>query len=207
MTALENFLAKRGRLLGLGVDFVAELKSNRRAAGGLLAIVALVGGYGLMSLGDTVDALRGSYVEESQRWQRITATGDERDWPARAEASRALREALEKRLWLADSDGVARADLQDWVTAAGRNSGLDRLRVTVELTRPKGLAPDLRQVSATIGAIQTDTALLRFLERIERDPHMLVVDRLHVQQLPIASLEMSLIAYARITRPDGSTAR
>ena len=205
MTALENFLAKRTGLLALGVDFVAELKRNRRAAAGLLAIAVLAGGYGLLLLGDANDAMRTSYVEESQRLQRIAADGEERDWPARAAASGAMREALEKRLWSADSDGVARADLQDWVTAAGRKAGLDKLRVTIELTAPKGLAPDLRQVIATIAAFQTDTALIQFLDRIEREPHLLVVDRLHVQQHPIASLDMTLIAYARITRPSGST--
>jgi hypothetical protein len=207
MTAPETSLPERTGLLGLAPGFLAELKQNRRASAGLMAIVVLVAGYGLLLLADANDAARRSYVEENQRLQRIVTDRDEKDWPARAAASAAMRTALEKRLWPADSDGVARADLQDWVTANGRRAGLDRIRVSIELTTPKGPAPDLRQVIATIGALPTDTALMQFLDRIEREPHLLVVDRLHVQQHPVASLEMTLIAYARVVRPNRSTTR
>ncbi len=207
MTAPENSLPERSGLFGFVPGFLAELKQNRRASVGLTAIAVLVAGYGLLLLADANDAARRAYVEENQHLQRIATDRDDKDWPARDAASTAMRTALEKRLWPADSDGVARADLQDWVTANGRQAGLDRIRVSIELTTPKGLAPDLRQVIATIGALPTDTALMQFLDRIEREPHLLVVDRLHVQQHPVASLEMTLIAYARIIRPNRSTMR
>ena len=207
MTAPENSLPERSGRFGLAPGFLAELKQNRRASAGLMAIAVLVAGYGLLLLADANDAARRAYVEESQHLQRIAMDRDDKDWPARATASAAVRAALEKRLWPADSDGVARADLQDWVTANGRQAGLDRIRVSIELTTPKGLAPDLREVIATIGALPTDTALMQFLDRIEREPHLLVVDRLHVQQHPVASLEMTLIAYARIIRSNRSTMR
>jgi hypothetical protein len=204
MTAQDNVLSKRGGLLSLAAGLFSELQTNRRAAGGLLVIAILAGGYGLFPLGDASDALRGSYVQASLRQERIAGAGTEKDWPARAEASTALREALEKRLWPAESEGVARANVQDWVTAAGRDAGLDKLRVTIELTRPKGLAPDLRQVIATINASFTDTTLIRFLERAARESHLLVIDRLHVQQRPVAMIEMTLIAYARLVRASGA---
>jgi hypothetical protein len=207
MTAPETSLPERTGLSGLAPGFLAELKQNRRASAGLMAIVVLVAGYGLLLLADANDAACRSYIEENQGLQRIATDRDEKDWPARAAASSAMRAALEKRLWPADSDGVARADLQDWVTANGRHAGLDRIRVSIELTTPKGLAPDLRQVIATIGALPTDTALMQFLDRIEREPHLLIVDQLHVQQHPVASLEMTLIAYARIVRSNRSTKR
>lgn len=207
MTAQNDILAKRGGGFGLAASVFAELKSNRRAAGGLLALAVLAAGYGLLPLGDADEALRGSYVQANLRLQRIAAGAAEKDWQARAEASTALRDTLEKRLWPAESEGVARADVQDWVTTAGRDAGLDKLRVTIELTRPKGLAPDLRQVIATINAPFTDTGLIRFLERIARKSHLLVVDRLHVQQRPIASIEMTLIAYARLAGPGAAVAQ
>ncbi|MBV8738306.1 MAG: hypothetical protein JO007_13825 [Alphaproteobacteria bacterium] len=207
MTAPENSPPERTGLFGLASGFLAELKQNRRASAGLMAIAVLVAGYGLLLLADANDAARRAYVEENQHLQRIATDRDDKDWPARAAASAAMRAALEKRLWPADSDGVARADLQDWVTANGRQAGLDRIRVSIELTTPKGLAPDLRQVIAAIGALPTDTVLMQFLDRIEREPHLLIIDRLHVQQHPVASLEMTLIAYARIVRFNRSTMR
>jgi len=204
MTVQDNLLAKRPGLAGLAGGLIGELRTNRRAFLGFLAIAVLVGGYCLMLLGDAGDALRASYIRASLRLQRVEASSSEKDWPARAAASAAMRQSLEKRLWPADSEGVARANLQDWVTTAGRDAGLDKLRVTVELARPKGLPPDLRQVIATIGAPETDTTLTRFLDRIARDPHLLVIDRLHVQEHPVALLEMTLFAYARLIEPAGS---
>jgi hypothetical protein len=198
MTVPGDLLSKRVGPAGLAAALLGELRSNRRAALGVLAIGLLAGAYGLILLGDAGEALRTSYVQASQRLQRIAASGEEHNWAARAAASAKLRQGLEARLWPADSDGVARADLQDLVTKAAREAGVARLRVTVELARPKELPPDLRQVTATIGGQYDDRSLLRFLDLIEREPRLLVVDRLHVQQHPIASFEMTLFAYARV---------
>jgi hypothetical protein len=215
MTALDRFLKApsggRGAIFALAAAALAELKTNRRAVLGLLAIALLAGGYGLLLLGDAVDAARGAYVEARLRRERMAMTGTRTDWPARARISAALRQSLEKRLWPADSDGVARADLQDWITDVGRKAGLDRLRVTIELRRPTGpiaeIRPDIREVIATVEAMQNESALMRFLDRIESEPRLLIVDRLHVQQQPVASLEMTLISYARIARPRGAVPR
>jgi hypothetical protein len=207
MTVPASFLVRREALSALAARVLAELKGNRRAVLGLLAIAVLAGGYGLLLLGDAIDGLRGSYAEARLHLDRTVSAGTRTDWLARARTSTTARAAFENRLWPADSDGVARADLQDWITAAGHEAGVERLRVALELRRPGGLAPDIREVVATIAALQTEPALMRFLERIESAPHLLAVERLHVRQLPVASLDMTLISYARIVRAPGSTPR
>jgi hypothetical protein len=176
-----------------------ELKTNRRAAGGLIAILLLALGYGLFGLADANSALQGTYTQEVLRLQRTIVASDEKDWPERAKASAAMRETLEKRLWKAESEGVALANVQDWVTSAGRDAGIDRLQVKLELSKPKGLPADYRRLTATITAQQTEATLAAFLDRIQRDPHMLVVDQLHVQVRPVQSLEMTLVTYAKLT--------
>ena len=60
------------------------------------------------------------------------------------------------------------------------------------------LPPDLRQITATITAQPSEAVLIALLERIEQAPHLIVVDRLNVRQQPDPSLEMVLVAYARI---------
>ena len=145
-----------------------------------------------------IGATRASFVQAAQRLRRIAASAEEAEWPARAKTSGALRQALEMRLWPAESEGMAQANLQDWLIAAGRDSGLDKLRVKVELARPKGLPPGLYQLIATITALQTDSALIGFLARIEQEKRLLVVDRLHVLERPVPSLEMTLMAYAKL---------
>ena len=93
---------------------------------------------------------------------------------------------------------MARADLQDWVTGAARDIGLPNLQVRIELATPKALPSDLRQITATLTAQPSEAVLIALLERIERAPHLIVVDRLNVRQQPDPALEMVLVAYARI---------
>src|ERR1051325_11691136 len=86
-----------------------------------------------------------------------------------------------------------------------RDVGLSTLDVRIELATPKSLAPDMRQISATITAQPSEAALIALLERIERAPHLLVVDRLNVKQQPSPFLEMALTAYARIGASAGAS--
>ena len=207
MTAPDTAMDKRGGLLGSALAAWTELKGNRRAAWGLFMIGLLVGLYALLLLSDAVDAIRASYVEAVLRLDRIQGQSAERDWPARAAASGTLRQTLESRLWPAESEGVARANMQDWVTNAGRAAGLDRLQLRLELSHPQALPTDLRQVTATITALPTETSLTNFLALIAQDRHLFVVDRLRVQQRPFASLEMALSSYAKLSAAGASSGR
>jgi hypothetical protein len=199
---LPEIIAKRWRLVELASLWRSELKTNRRAAAGLLIIILLVAGYGLFVLRDATTAKRVAYDRQLVLLQRIAAIAQQRDWPQRADASAAVRAALENRLWVAESDGVARADIQDWVTGIARDIGLPALDVRIELAAPKSLPPDLRQITTTITAQPSEAALIALLERIDRAPHLVVVDRLNVKQQPGPFLEMVLIGYARIGAKD-----
>lgn len=197
MSTLEDF-AKRSGAVSAVLAWWAELRTNRRAAAGLLAIFVLVAGYGFLSLRDATERTRVSRDRELVRLHRVAAVAQERDWPRRAEASTAARAALEGRFWAAESDGIARADIQDWVTAICRDAGLPALDVRIELSKPPSMSPDLRQVSATITAQPSEAAVIALLEAIDRAPHLIVVERLNVRQQPAPFLEMVLVGYARI---------
>jgi hypothetical protein len=60
------------------------------------------------------------------------------------------------------------------------------------------LAWRMRQITATITAQPSETALIALLARIDKAPHLGVIDRLNVRQLPGPMLEMVLVSYARI---------
>lgn len=201
MTTRDTVETKGSGALGAVGRLWAEVKENRRAATGLLAIGVLLGSYGILGLNDAVLAMRSLYSQEALRLQRDAAIGQEKDWPARARASTVMRQALAARLWQAESEGVALANVQDWVTTAAREAGIDRLQVKLDLTKPEALPPDMRQLTATISARQTEATLEAFLGRIERDPHLLIVDRLHVQERPFPALDLTLITYVKLTTP------
>jgi hypothetical protein len=205
MTAPEEVLDKEGATGPALARLLAELRRNKRALGGVLLIVALLAGYGMLMLDDATAGLRAGYLETGRQLDRLRALAQEKDWTQRAADSTALRRSLEQRLWQADSEGVARADLQDWVTNAARAAGLERLQVTIDLTRPKELPADLRQVTARITGAQSEAALEGFLDRVGSEPRLIVVERLHAQQHPFPLLEMTLASWAKIAAPSAAT--
>jgi hypothetical protein len=182
-----------------GRSLLAEARSNRRAALGLAVAGLLLAAVGAGRLDDAVDAMRRSYLQQAQLLQRLAAAGG--DWKDRAAASSATRRALEGRLWSAESEGVAGANLADWVSRAAHASGLTELQVKVELAALKDLPANRRQLTATITALQTEPAMIAFLEQIEQEPRLLVVERLHVVEQPLPRLEMTLLAQAELASP------
>ncbi len=195
---IRDLLAKRSGAIGTALVWRAELGANRRVMAGLLVVVALAAVYGLVLLHRASETMRQSYVREMQQLQRVVTVAGERDWQHRAETSAGLLGALRERLWLAESDGVARANIQDWAIALGREVGLGVLEVRTEVVQPKLLPPDMRQITAIITAQPSETALIALLARIEQAPHLGVIDRLNVRQQPGPMLEMVLVSYARI---------
>jgi hypothetical protein len=198
VTVQGNVTQKSADLIAFVGRFRSELRTNRRAAVGLLVLGCVVAGYGLLSLDDATRSAAASYSEATHRLERVIAAGEERDWSARAAASAAIRKSLEARLWKGNSEGMARADLQDWVTNNAREAGLEKAQVKIELIKPTGMPADFRQLTATITAVDTEPSLLAFLDRIAREQRLLVVDHLLVRERPIRSLEMKLIAYAAL---------
>ncbi len=196
--------AKRLEPGGTGRGFLSELKTNRRALVGILAVVVLLAGYGLLELGDAIDGMQSRYRQEAIQLRRAVALGAEKDWPARAKESTATRAVLEGRLWKSESEGVALANFQDWVTAAANEAGIGRLQVKADLTHPKDMPANFRQLTATVAGVPNEQSLLAFLGRIQGEPHLLVVDTLHVQQQPSPALQMTLLTYAVLGSTPGA---
>jgi hypothetical protein len=196
-----TFLAALSKRAGLGSAarrVWAETASNRRARIGLILIAALVGVCGLVTLHRATAGRIAVYKQESAELARIVQIARQREWPQHAEESAKLRTALEDRLWTAESAGVAQADLQAWIAEVGREIGMPIFDIRVEATRIKNLAPDLRQITATITGQPSEAAVIGLLERVARAPHLIVESRLHVRQQPSPVLELVLVGYARI---------
>jgi len=206
MSAQDSIGAAVGGLSGLAVRLWTELKTNSRASAGLLIIIGVLGLYGLLTLADVIEANRSAYRQQVVQTQRALSISQDKDWPARAKQSADVRAALEKRLWQFESEGVALANIQDFLTAAGRDAGLTKFQVRIDVGRVKDLGAETRQFSATISATQTEEALQKFLEKIQRAPSLFVVESMHAQQRP-PTLQMTLQTYARISDASGGAAK
>jgi hypothetical protein len=179
-----------------------ELRTNRRAQLGLALIILLLAGYGCSLLRSATAQTEAQYRRDAQMLARIVAAEGEKDWPQRASDSAAALSFLNQRLWHAETEGVAQADLQAWVSNLGRELGLPLLDIRVEATTLKDFPPELRQITATIAAQPSETAVIDLLERLEQARRLTVVSRLHVRQRPSPVLELVLTGYARI-EPSG----
>lgn len=181
----------------------SELLNNRRALAGVVAIVSLVAVWGLLQFDDAIAGMRSTYRQQVALMRRAVALGEDHDWAAHAKQSEEARQAVDARLWSFENEGVALANMQDWITTAGRDAKLDKVQVRIEMARPKGLRPDVLQMTATVSAAQTEAALYAFLERIAREPHVLVVDQLRLQTRPVSTMQMTLVSYAKLSEPSG----
>lgn len=185
----------------------SELKANRRAQAGLAVIALLVAAVAWSELDAALGRLRQGYEADRLRLERVVALHDQGVWAERAEASATLRRSLENRLWPAETEGAAAANLSDFITNAGRQAGLANLQVKVDLSRPKSLPNDYRQMTATVSAVFAEQSLEGFLDRLEREPKLLVVERLAIQQQPFPRVDLTLQAYLRMSPPAVGAAR
>lgn len=200
---MQTVLSKHSGLVGATRGLWAEAATNWRAGIGLIAIGALIGIYGLVALHRATASQIVAYKQKYTQLERIVAIAQEHEWPQRAEDSAKLRRALEGRLWTAESEGIAQADLQGWISGVGHEIGMPMFDIRVVSTRPKDLPPDLSQITATITAQPSEATVVALLEHIAQAPHLTVVSRLHVRQQPGPLLELVLIGYSRIgaTKP------
>jgi hypothetical protein len=194
-------LSKDSGLAGVVRSLWAESVTNWRAGIGLILVGALVGVSGLVALHRATAGQIAAYAQKSAQLERIVAIEREHEWPQRAEESAKLLQMLDNRLWTAESEGVAQADLQAWIGGIGHEIGMPMFDIRVESTRPKDLAPDLRQITATITAQPSEAAVVALLERIAEAPHLTIVSRLHIRQQPGPLIELVLVGYSRVTGP------
>jgi hypothetical protein len=199
---ISAFLAKRPGLANSIRPLWQELRSNRRAALGVAAIAVLLAGSGVVALRAATERSEANYRDQAAMLRRIDAIAHEGDWHQRATVSAALRKRLVGTLWQAESEGLAQANLQDWISGVGRAIEMPMLDVRVESTKAKDLPADMRQMTATITAQPSEMAVIDLLARLEQAPHLTVVTRLHVRQQPGPMLELVLVGYARITGTD-----
>lgn len=199
MTIQANITQGTAGLRALIARLQAELRTNRRSAIGSFVIFGLLALYGLSLLDDAVNTLRTRYAEESHRLNILSMYAQESEWPQRAAASAKLRQSLEARLWKSENDGMARADIQDWMSGQAREAGLQRVQINLDSSKSENLPDKFRKITATLTAQYTESSLLAFLDRISRDSRFLIVDHLLVREKPIASMELKLTAFSLLS--------
>ena len=97
----------------------------------------------------------------------------------------------------ADSDGLAQADFQDLITELAKQSAIQHLDSHVEIIGVTPESQSFRQMSATVSGVFSPDAMQKFLAGLDSDKHLLMVDRLRIETMPVPRFEMLLSTFLR----------
>ena len=130
------------------------------------------------------------------RLERVLADAD---WSERAVAAQARLEALEDRLWQAESTGLARAEFQSWLE---RQAG--DLAVNVEMGVPLALEdlPGFHRIAASLRLDASPQEALRMLSRMLQSEQRVMVDALSLDPRRRRSATIELHTLYRISESE-----
>ena len=165
---------------------------------GVLVFIAVGAGLTLVDEADSriVERLK----QQQVRLARLEQSGQGDLWHRRRAETDLARVQAEARLWEAETDGIAQANLQSWIIEQANRAGLGRVEIQIGLQAGTNNPLKLRQFSAQIRGRFEPVALFKFLEAIASHDRLLAVNRLEVQTAPIVHFELVLDAYLRPAR-------
>jgi hypothetical protein len=173
--------------------------ANRRTRGLLMLLGAAIAGAGLLLLDGLDTALTGRIAELQRRLGRIEQLAGV-DWRQRRAETEPLRVQAEGRLWEAETDGLAQANFQSWITEQAGAAGLGPIEIRTTINSAANNAMKLRQLSAQIGGRFDPEAFFRLLQAITGHDRLVTVDRLEVQILPVPHFDLQLGTFLRSAR-------
>jgi hypothetical protein len=195
---LATWLPARIAPAALG-KWLGDNLANRRTRGLLILLGATVAGAGLVLLDSLDNAMAGRIAELQRRVGRIEQLAGT-DWRQRRSETEPLRVQAESRLWEAETDGLAQANFQSWITEQAGGAGLGPIEIRTAINATANNVMKLRQLSAQIGGRFEPEGFFRLLQAIAGHDRLVIVDRLEVQTLPVPHFEMQLVTFLRPAR-------
>ncbi len=172
-----------------------ELQANPRSrwllgGGGLLLLVLI-----FSQASQFTGSMRDELAKKDRLAQSLENTSHEMDWVARRAAVDRLAAQLESRLWPLETDGLATAEFQDWISHVARDNNLKVLEIRPEIDSNAANAAGLRKMSALISGQFEPAALERFLGQVAVHNRMIAVERLRITSQPVSRFELILVTW------------
>lgn len=153
------------------MGYLEELRGNLRLRVGLVAIVAILIGYGLLEWRDHLAASAADYRRLLNQVGRLGQQQHPEQWQGRvAEARLALAQAR-AQLWRNVSPGLAQAQVQDWLSSALRQT--DAKAYSVRVAEPE-TALDAQSLKARLPEELNQLVPLRARVEFNSDPAVLL---------------------------------
>lgn len=196
------------QILKLIAQAQAELAGNPRLRLGVWAIVAILLFYWVAIVQpDRHAAAVSEYAAAENRLvgsQVVMARRDE--WPALLAAARETDRALQESFWRADTEGLAKAGLQETLERIVADLDVRNAAIESGSSRPVPDVDGLWQVQARLTANYAPGEELKLLHALATHPRKLVVDRLDLVRGRQSRVVLILSAYFVDLSPDEGAA-
>ena len=169
-------------LLQLALRARDELAANPRLRLGVWVIVAILLFYWVALVQPERRALAvDEYADTASRLassERVMARRDE--WPGLRAAAEESDQALQRSFWRADTEGLARAGLQETLEKIVADLDVRNVAIESGASRPVPEVEGLWQVQARLTANYSAGTELKLLHALATHPRKLVVDRMDI---------------------------
>ncbi|MEM7015751.1 MAG: hypothetical protein AAF512_00260 [Pseudomonadota bacterium] len=168
-----------------------EFRENIRLRLGVWAVCIIVAIYVMLVLHDHKEKLRGEYAQVNGHLARLKDVASQAEWAQRAQDAKTLRLDAEKKLWSANSRGLAGATLQSWLDTTIRTIGIERSRIQIESPQEITGEQTLWKASAQVDGLFTPEKLRAMLLKMSENSEWIITERLEVR--PSAPPTFSLL--------------
>ena len=175
----------------------AELKANPRLRLGVWVIVALLlFGWVFVVQPDRAAAAYSAYARAADQLTASHAVLAHREaWPGLLASARDNGEALQARFWRAETEGLAKAGLQE--TLERMVADLDMRNVVIDSGASRAMPgmDSVWQVQARLDATFTPGAELKLLHALATHQRKLVIERLDLRRARQSRIQIIVSAY------------
>ncbi|MGQ3075410.1 MAG: GspMb/PilO family protein [Ferrovibrionaceae bacterium] len=200
------FAPVREQIAQAMAPLVAQVRSNRRLAIALALIPVMLWGYLVLSTQAWVDDAVSRLNQRREEVARLERVAGDAAWARRAREADARRSELENRLWRIETEGLARAEFQEWLLSSARKAGIGRPTATSQRTDGEATAQaGYRAISVSLSGDFSPESLQALLATIANEKRLIIINSMRIQRQPLPRIDMVLTAYGLPVAPGSAT--
>jgi hypothetical protein len=180
---------------------VSQIRQNPRLGWALALVGVILWLYAILLVQDAVTAENRRLSQRRAEVTRLERLAADTEWPRRAQESDAMRAALEARLWPIETEGLARAEFQEYLIRTARTAGFGRPQVRAERTDTDSGQSGFRTLSATLSGDFTPEALQSFLGTVANEKRLIVIQSMRIQRNPLPRIDVVVTTFAAPAAP------
>ncbi len=190
------FAPVREQIAEAMAPLVAQVRANRRLAIALAFIPIMLWGYLVLTTQGWVDEAVSRLNQRREEVGRLERVAGDAAWARRARETDARRSELENRLWRIETEGLARAEFQEWLLSSARKAGIGRPTATSQRADGEATAQaGYRAISVSLSGDFTPESLQALLAAIANEKRLIIINSMRIQRQPLPRIDMVLTAY------------